>query len=118
MMDVWCYERNAVLAKNVPDGHGAALVAEPGFCEAEFCDAFLHIFGIRAGAEHTGNVAFDVGHEHGNAHIAERLRHHFQGDGLACAGSSGDEAVAVCHFRQNKNVLAVIVLRDPNFSVL
>ena len=111
-------KRDAVLAENIPKRHGAALIAETGFREAEFRDTFLHVLTVCAGAEHSGDVALDVRHEHGNSHFAECLRHHFQRDGLAGAGGSGHESVTVRHLWQDKNIFSLIVLRNPNFTVL
>ena len=50
-----------------------------------------------AGLRDAGEVAFDVGGEDGDADAGEGLGHDLEGDGLAGAGGSGDEAMAVAH---------------------
>ena len=46
---------------------------------------------------HAGEVALDVGDEHGDAGLAESLGHELQRAGLAGTGGARDEAVAVEH---------------------
>ena len=51
-----------------------------------------------------GEIAFHVGHENRHAARAEIFRQRLQRDGLAGAGRAGDQAVAIRHFRQQKDL--------------
>jgi len=47
------------------------------------------------GLRQSGQIPFDVGHEHRHADRGEGVRERLQRDGLAGAGGAGDQAVAV-----------------------
>ena len=60
---------------------------------------------VRAGLAQAGEIAFDVGHENRHATGTKIFRERLQGDCFSRAGGAGDQAVAVRHFRQQKNRL-------------
>ncbi len=104
----------ALLAEDIPEAGRIGLEPEV-LAEAEARDAVLHILGHDAGLAHAGQIALDIGQEHGNAHLREALGHDLHGDGLARAGGAGDEAVAVGHLRQQIQVL--VGLRKPDLVI-
>ena len=67
----------------------------------EFGEALLdeatHLSYLRDTAE----VTFHVGHEAGNACLAEGLCHDLQGDSFSCTCGTGDESMSVCHLTCN-----------------
>ncbi len=85
----------ALLAEDVPEGDGGGFELEAG--EIEALEAGVEFGAGGAGLGDTGEVAFDVGGEDGDADAGEGFGHDLEGDGFAGAGSSGDEAVAVGH---------------------
>ncbi|MNO95103.1 hypothetical protein D3C76_867370 [compost metagenome] len=58
-------------------------------------DPLGHLALRRACRPQATQVTLDVGGEHGHAGIAENLCQVLQGDGLACTGGTGDQAVPV-----------------------
>ena len=101
----------AHLTEDIPEAGGIAVEGEA--VDAEALNAALHIGAVLAGLAHAGQVAFNICEEHRNAQLGKGLRHDFHGDGFAGAGSAGDEAVAVCHIRQQEKPL--VRLGHPDF---
>ena len=85
----------ALLAENVVETCGAP--RERGRVEAELRQALLDEAAQAPGLADAGQVALHVGHEAGDACLAETLGDHLQGDRLAGAGGACDEAVPVGH---------------------
>ena len=91
-------DRVTLFTENIPETGGIRFKSK--VFNAEAVDPLLQAFRRRAGNAHTGQVALDVTEEHRDAHIGERLSHDLHRNGLAGTGRAGDDAVAVCHFRQ------------------
>ena len=89
----------AFFTVDVEETGGEGLVIKAGGAQTELDDALPHIRAVLAGLAHAGDVAFDVGQEHGHAHAGKAFGQHFQGDSFAGAGGAGDQAVAVGHLR-------------------
>ena len=84
------------LTENIPEAGRIGTIFKVLF-QSKARNPLLHIRGIHTGHAHTGQVALDIGQEHGNTHLGEGLGHDLHGDGLAGAGRAGDQAVAVGH---------------------
>ena len=97
--------RVALFAVDVVKAGGEGLVIEAGGAQTEFDDALAHVGAVLSGQAHAGDVALDVGQEHGYAHAGKAFGQHLQGNGLAGAGGAGDKAVAVGHLRIQINSL-------------
>ncbi len=91
-----------------PHRHAGTLAAEGpelhrraggGVGELQLIDAGLDLGAGLGGLHQPGQIAFDVGREHRHALRRELLGQQLQRDGLAGAGGTGDEAVAVAHGR-------------------
>ena len=104
---------DAVLPENVPERHGIAVVVEVRLSEAEALDPLLHVLAVLAGKHHSRDVALDVSHEHRNARIRERLGEDLQRHRLTGTRRTRDQPVAVRHLRQNIDVVARVVVGDP-----
>ena len=78
---------------HIPERHRKC--AEAYIAHAELVGALLEFRVPGAGLGKSGEVAFDVGHEHRHADGAELLGQALQGHGLAGAGGAGDQSVAV-----------------------
>ena len=91
----------ARLAKDIPEHHRAGARRE--VLHAADRQAGIDLLVELAGLGQAAQIALDIRHEHGHAQLAESLRHHLQGDGLARAGGPGDQAVAVGHLGQHAN---------------
>ena len=77
------------------------------------CEGLSQFWRRCSGLRDAGEVAFDVGHEHGHADAGEALGHGLQGDGFAGAGRAGDEPMAVGFVRaQETGGLAVLRNQD------
>src|SRR5262249_19029993 len=63
-----------------------------------------------------GEIAFDVGREHGHARTRKTLGKDLQGHGLAGAGRAGDETVPVAVVQ--RQVFGLFALADEDFAVL
>ena len=87
---------NAGAAVHIPKAHGKALQVIVG--QAVLLHPFGDFAAVMPGAANAGQIAFHVGHEHGDARLAETFGEFAQGYGFARAGRAGDEAVAVGHF--------------------
>ena len=94
--------RMALLTKNVPQGHGAGRKSGRG--QTAFFQNARHLLGQLARLAHAGQVAFDVGHEDRHADAGQALGHGLQGDGFARSGGTGDQAMAIGQFGQQKAV--------------
>ena len=103
--------RVAHFAEDVPEAGGIGVVGKA--VDAEALDPRLHVGAVPAGLAHAGQVALDIGQEDRDAHLGEGLGHDLHGDGLAGAGGARDQAVAVCHVRQQEQPL--VRLRQPDF---
>ena len=104
---------NAVFTEYIPEAGGVGSVFKP--VDTEAGNAALHVLAVLPFAAHAGQVALDVGHEHGYAHVGEGLGEHLHRYRLAGAGRAGDQAVAVCHLRQQIKITPG--LSYPCFSV-
>ena len=93
--------RMTLLAEHVEEAGRAA--CELRILDAELGQALLDEAAEAAGLADAGEVALHVSHEAGDTHLAEGLRKDLEGDGLAGAGRTGDEAVAVRHLADNGN---------------
>ena len=91
-------DRVTLLAENIPEAGRVRF--EGKVFDAEAVDPLLQAFRRGAGNAHAGQVALDVAQENGHAHIGERFGHDLHRHGLARAGRTGDNAVAVRHLRQ------------------
>ena len=109
-------DRMAAFSVNIPEAGGIGLIFPA--LDGETGDALLHILRILAGGHHAAQIALDVREEHGHAHVGEALRHDLQSDGLAGAGSAGDEAVPIGFIGLDAHLFAVYGSCDPEFSVL
>jgi hypothetical protein len=87
-----------VLAKDIPENDRAGFAFE--IVNPELFRALDDLRIVAARLAHSGEIAFHVSHENRNSAVAEILGQGLQRHGLAGAGSSGDQAVAVRHFRQ------------------
>src|SRR5215207_9562020 len=63
----------------------------------------------------TGQVALDIGREHGNTGAGKALRHHLQRYGLAGSGRSGDKAMPIGKRKRKPGRL--FALSDENLLV-
>ena len=73
--------RNPLLAEHIPQPDRTARIAPA--LDAEASDALLHILGILSRLAHTGYVALDVGHKHGDSGPRKALRHDLERHRLA-----------------------------------
>ncbi len=87
--------RVALLAEYIEELHRAAL--ELRVFNAEFRAALLDKAAHGAALADAGEVALHIGHETGNAGLAEGLGQHLQRDGFTGTGGTGNQAVAVGH---------------------
>jgi len=102
------------LSEDIPE---AGRVSPKGkIIQSEARDALLHILRIRAGAEHTAEIALDVTEKHGDAKIGEGLCHHLHRDRFARSRRAGNQSVAIRHCRKQINILC-FALRDSEHSV-
>ena len=92
----------AGLAEDIPEACGISGIFKA--FNAKTRDALAHIPAVLSGLAHAGDVPLDVREKNGYAQVGEGLRQHLHGDGLAGAGSAGDEPVAVRHIRKKVNV--------------
>ena len=104
---------DSVLSEYVPKRYGIAVIIEIRLSQAEALDALLHVLIVLARKHHAGDVALDIGHEYRDSRVAERLGEDLQCDCFSCAGRARDEAVAVSHLRQYIDVVAGVVIGDP-----
>ena len=92
----------------------AAIIRHYYFREIAF-ETLAHVGAVLSGLAHSGQIAFYIGQEHGDAHIGKGFCHHLHSDGFAGAGGAGDEAMAVCHGGQQIQVL--LPLGQPNLFI-
>ena len=106
-------DRMALLAEQIPEHHGetVGLVGK------------AHILGALdegvlgfARCGNAGQIALDVGGEHGNAGIGQAFGENLQGDGFAGAGGARDQAVAVRQLQ--RQIFWLGALTDKNLAVL
>ena len=84
----------ALLAEQIPEHHRGSGVIVVG--DADFGGALAGPSGgVAALHRHAGDVALDVRKKHRDAFTAKALGERLQGDGLAGAGSAGDQPVAI-----------------------
>ena len=105
--------RDSVFTEDIPESSGIVLVFK--ILDAEAFETLAHVGAVLSGLAHSGQIAFYIGQEHGDAHIGKGFCHHLHGDGLAGAGGAGDEAMAVCHGGQQIQVL--LPLGQPNLFI-
>ena len=103
----------ADLTEDIPEAGGIAVEGE--VLDPEALDARLHVGAVPAGLAHAGQVALDICKEDRDAHLGEGFCHDLHGDGFAGAGCARDQAVAVCHVREQEQPL--VRLRHPDFIV-
>jgi len=96
----------ALFAEDVPECHGAPL--ERVVAELEETDPLLDLRRGRPRPADAGQVAFDVGHEDGDADAAEALGHDLEGNRFPRARSPCDQAVAVGHLRKQVQVFLAL----------
>ncbi len=85
--------RVALLAEHVPQGRGAGRGGGQG--DAAVLQRGGQLVADAAGLADAAQVALDVGHEHRHARLGKAFGHLLQGDRLARARCTGDQAVAV-----------------------
>ena len=85
----------ALLSVHVEKAHGAAL--ELGILYAELRQALLDEAAQLTHLGDAAEVSLHIGHETGDAGLAESLCQHLQGNGFTGTGGSGDESVAAGH---------------------
>ena len=86
----------ALLAEYVVEAHRTA--RELGVGDLELPEPFLYEAGHLPGLADAGEVALHVGHEAGDARLAESFRKHLQGNGFTRARGTCYESVTVGHF--------------------
>jgi hypothetical protein len=91
----------ALLAVQVPEDHRAGAGRVVG--DAQVFRALQDFFIAVAGHGQAGHIALHVGHEHRHAQFRESLGQGHQGDGLAGAGGSGDQSMAVAEPGQKRD---------------
>jgi hypothetical protein len=96
----------ALLAEDIPQRHRTAPPGRRRLAHGGQALGDLRV--AAAGLGQAGQVALDVGHEHRHADVRELLRHGLQRDGLAGAGRTGHEAVAVGQLRQEEAFRRVV----------
>ena len=95
--------RHTVLTENIPKPRGIAFKLKIFQCKLLHTGAY--IFTILTGHAHAGQIALGICQKDGYAHIGKRFRHHLHGDGFTGTGSTGDQAMAVRHLRQQEKGL-------------
>ena len=106
----------ALFAIDVEEAHGTGL--ELRILDAELGQSFLDETAHFSHLGDTREVALHVGHEAGNACLAEGFGHHLQGDGLSCSGGTGNESVAVGHFTvDTQRTVGAVGYIQPAFFV-
>ena len=102
----------ALLAEHVPE-HRRELVGLE--IEAHLSGALEdEVLGL-ADFGDTGQVALDIGREHGNTGAGKALRHHLQRHGLAGPGRSGDETMPIG--KRERQPGRLFALPDENLLV-
>ncbi len=91
-------QRMPQFPKDIPKGDGKAGGGEVG--ESERHGAFADLGILSTGLADSGQVAFDVGQEHGHAQGTESFGESLERDGLSGAGGAGNQAVAIGQGRQ------------------
>ena len=99
-------DRMTGLAIDIPERNGAR--GESRFLKAELPEPFAHLGRLPSGLADAGEVAFHIRHENRHAQFAETLRQRLQRDGLAGAGRSRDEPVAIRHGRQQMDFVGAL----------
>ena len=77
--------------------------------QSESLDPCAHVFRVRAGRHHTGQIALYVSHKDRNPHITERLSHNSECHSLSGSCGAGDQTVSVCLAGQKADLLARVV---------
>jgi tRNA U34 5-carboxymethylaminomethyl modifying enzyme MnmG/GidA len=72
--------------------------------DAEFRQSLLYESAHLTHLTDSRQVAFHISHEARLSNLAEALSYHLQSDGLACARSSCNKSMAVCHLRIDINI--------------
>ena len=80
-------------AENIPEDHRVRLVGVAR--HADLGNSLLDLLIGGTSQCQTGNIAFDVSHEHRYAQTGKALCQHLQGNCLARSGGSRDQAMAV-----------------------
>jgi len=93
----------AGLPEQVPEGDRVAAVEI--VTEAELGGTFAHLAVVPADGGQAGKIPLDVGQKNRHPTVAERLGQNPQRHGLAGAGGSGDQAVAVGHAGEQVNIV-------------
>ncbi len=83
----------SLFAEDVPEGDGTGFELEA--VDLELLHALGDLGIVFARLADSGEVALNVGGEDRHADAAEGFGHNLQGDGLAGAGGSGNQAVAI-----------------------
>ena len=106
----------ALLAVHVEEADRTAL--ELRVLDAEFRQTLLDEAGEFAHLADAGQVALHVGHETGDAGLAESLGQDLERDGLAGTGGAGDEAVAVRHLSdEGDGAVGAVSYIQPAFFI-
>ena len=93
-----CTDRDAALTENIPERNRRLRESEVG--HAALFKASIHLFAALTGFSQAGQVALHICQEHRHAELREALCQYLQRDSFAGAGRAGNQAVSVCHFRQ------------------
>jgi hypothetical protein len=92
----------ALLAKNVPEGDGAAFKAK--ILQPELLDASAYFRVVLSGLANAREIALYVCSKHGHTDAAKSFGHDLQGDGFSGARGTRDKPVAVGKRRQQVKI--------------
>ena len=109
-----CAHGNASLAVNVPEAYRVTGKFPVCFQTQLISQTLAEVFAVLTGQAHTGNVALDISQKNRYAHFAEAFCQHLERNGFACTGSTGNQAVTICHFGIHIDT-ALVILTKPDF---
>jgi hypothetical protein len=101
-----------LFAENVPEHDGEAVRR---VSDADILRALRECRLRITGHADAGEIAFHIGCEDRRPGVGETFREQLQGDGLACAGRTGDEAVAVAEAERQVSV-RLVAFADEDFA--
>ena len=93
------------------------MVIKSALIQSETFDTLLHIFTVGTGSAHSGQISLYVSQEYRYSGITERFCQYFQGNGFTGSRGTGNQAVAVGHFRQDADFLP-IGIAYPDFIIV
>src|SRR5688572_10348390 len=101
----------SVFPEHIPENDRTGFALE--IRNAQLLHPRCNLWVVAAGLAHPGQIALHVRHENGDATRTEILGQRLERYRLAGAGGAGDEAMPVCHFRQEVNGFSA--LGDENW---